>query len=848
MLDRTKRLLKLQNKKGQSMVEVAVALPLLLMMFLGVFEVGWAVRSYVVMVNTNRETARFAVKNNVLDFSIKDPETVGYHEVLTHTMFSVAAQVPFDLVGDEPNASMILSHIVVDAAFPCVRYQGNDPVVPYEFDPNCDCRTGDPSDPDGDGTSWFSRDDLVAHPGDPEYPHYLQTFGITATTRIEGGYAGEAEKLREASNQLNCTLLKTGAVASQLPINNILIAEMIYEQPHLMGAPIISNRLTDPVPLYGHTAMRIVPSREDDTQTSIGPTCELYPFTFPEDLFAGYDPDNPPPGGFPIDAFEGSGSGNFGWLTWDPDPSQNDANYLAEQLANPRLSMYDFTNTSDPNDHSLSLGDDISSGTGTTHSSDVDALLQGLEGKVIRVPVYSSGGGGGQNASYTVSHFALIKVEQICIPGHGNQCDGNGSDKQIKATFLGYDDEACAIPGGGGGSHPGNNPPLAIDDSAATNRNVAVTISVLSNDSDPDSHALHITDTTPPSNGTITIDGLDIDYDPNNGFTGTDSFSYTISDGFGGTDTATVTVTVTAGGGANNPPVASSDTATTDESVAVTVNVISNDTDPDSDPLTVTGTTTPANGSVTNNGDGTITYTPDNGYSGNDSFNYTISDGNGGTATATVNVTINAAAPVNTPPVANADTGTTDEDVAVTIDVIGNDSDADSDQLTVTNTTAPGHGSVTNNNDGTLTYTPVNGYTGPDSFSYTISDGNGGEATTTVSITVNAVVVPAMHVHSITVTVSRSGSNYRGTAVVTIVDANNNPVPGAQVSGSWSGPVSDGDTATTDSSGQISVRSNRKRSSTNPGAFHFCVTSVTKNGWTYDQPANVVNCGDGTYP
>src|SRR5207249_4616770 len=117
---------------------------------------------------------------------------------------------------------------------------------------------------------------------------------------------------------------------------------------------------------------------------------------------------------------------------------------------------------------------------------------------------------------------------------------------------------------------------------------------------------------------------------------------------------------------------------------------------------------------ATINANGTITYTPSAGYHGADSFTYTISDGKGGTATATVNVTINA------PPVAVNDSATTQQNTAKTISVLANDNDPDGDPLTVTGATAPAHGSVVVNGDGTITYTPSNGYHGVDSFTYTI--------------------------------------------------------------------------------------------------------------------------------
>ena len=119
----------------------------------------------------------------------------------------------------------------------------------------------------------------------------------------------------------------------------------------------------------------------------------------------------------------------------------------------------------------------------------------------------------------------------------------------------------------------------------------------------------------------------------------------------------------------NDAPVAVDDSATTDEDTPVAISVLANDSDVDGDTLTVVAVSDPPNGSVVNNGDGTITYTPDTGYDGPDSFTYDIGDGNGGSATATVTVTVNR---VNNPPVAADDTATTDEDIPVAIAVLAN--------------------------------------------------------------------------------------------------------------------------------------------------------------------------------
>jgi subtilisin family serine protease len=90
----------------------------------------------------------------------------------------------------------------------------------------------------------------------------------------------------------------------------------------------------------------------------------------------------------------------------------------------------------------------------------------------------------------------------------------------------------------------------------------------------------------------------------------------------------------------NEPPVAQNDTATTNKNTPVTVNVLANDDDPDGDLLTVAVSDPPANGSATRNEDNTVTYTPNTGFVGTDSFEYELTDGNGGMSTATVTVTV----------------------------------------------------------------------------------------------------------------------------------------------------------------------------------------------------------------
>jgi hypothetical protein len=90
----------------------------------------------------------------------------------------------------------------------------------------------------------------------------------------------------------------------------------------------------------------------------------------------------------------------------------------------------------------------------------------------------------------------------------------------------------------------------------------------------------------------------------------------------------------------NQVPVAAPDAAQTEAGLSVTIDVLENDYDPDGDLLAVTSVGPAIGGTVAINTDGTVTYTPDAGFTGPDAFVYTISDGNGGTAEATVNVAV----------------------------------------------------------------------------------------------------------------------------------------------------------------------------------------------------------------
>ncbi len=277
-----------------------------------------------------------------------------------------------------------------------------------------------------------------------------------------------------------------------------------------------------------------------------------------------------------------------------------------------------------------------------------------------------------------------------------------------------------------------NDAPTGTGDTKTTPENTPVSGAVTGNDVDGD--PLTFTKATDPAHGTVLVnpDGT-YTYTPNQNYHGPDQFTITISDGHGGTTTVTVNITVTS---VNNAPTGTGDTKTTPEDTPVSGSVTG--TDVDGDPLTFTKATDPAHGSVTVNPDGTYTYTPAADYNGPDQFTIDISDGHGSAISVTVNITVT---PVNDAPTGAGDTQTTNENTSVNGMLTG--SDVDGDALTFTKATDPAHGTATVNANGSYTYTPAAGYTGADSFTIQISDGNGGTTTVTVNITVLPVTANA---------------------------------------------------------------------------------------------------------
>ncbi|EGR3401290.1 RTX toxin, partial [Vibrio parahaemolyticus] len=372
---------------------------------------------------------------------------------------------------------------------------------------------------------------------------------------------------------------------------------------------------------------------------------------------------------------------------------------------------------------------------------------------------------------------------------------------------------------------PVNDAPVAKDDIATTQEDTAVTIDVLSNDTDVDGDKLSLQSASvPEAQGKVEIVDGKLVFTPAENFNGDAEITYTLTDG-ALTDQATVKVTVNA---VNDTPVVESNiadqalaedftpytidlntafsdvdnvdgeltfsvsgnsniqvaivngiatiTPTADwngsealtftatdpsgESVSQTVNftvapvadivadkatvvedtptiikVLGNDTFEGDDQVVSLDTNNgPANGTVSVNPDGSVTYTPNDNYHGTDSFTYIITSG-GVSESTTVSVDVT---PVNDAPVAKDDIATTQEDTAVTIDVLPNDSDVDGDKLSIESASVPKEQGTVEVVNGKLVFTPAENFNGDAEITYTVTDGQLTDEAK-VTVTVNPV-------------------------------------------------------------------------------------------------------------
>ena len=321
-------------------------------------------------------------------------------------------------------------------------------------------------------------------------------------------------------------------------------------------------------------------------------------------------------------------------------------------------------------------------------------------------------------------------------------------------AFIGY-----TITDGNGGTNSAlitvtvtNRLPVAVNDSTNTAENVAVTIPVLVNDTDPDGDALFIIVVT-PTNGVALISGQNIIFTPATNFIGTATIGYLNSDGYGGSSYAVVTIGVT-----NRPPVANPDGYFITENTTNTFSVLTNDLvlTPGGTLTIIAATTT--NGTVLISGTNLV-FTPGTNFLGTNIINYTIIDNVGGTNSTFVTVVV-----TNIPPIANPDGYTVFQNSTNTFSPLTNDvvrtPGGTLSIVSITPTNGTANISGTN-----IIFTPTPGFTGTATIGYTITDGIGG--TNSTVITINVLALTDISVSKTGAANVYAGTNFNYTITVT---------------------------------------------------------------------------------
>ncbi|MCY2976123.1 MAG: Ig-like domain-containing protein [Planctomycetota bacterium] len=287
---------------------------------------------------------------------------------------------------------------------------------------------------------------------------------------------------------------------------------------------------------------------------------------------------------------------------------------------------------------------------------------------------------------------------------------------------------------------PDNDAPIGVDDRHSTNEDTQLIIttsqSVMGNDSDPDGDLFAVVpgQTTSFNGASVTMiaDGTFV-YDPRNsanlqalanGQAIEDIFTYRLRDANNAVSLP-VTVTVTVAG-RNDAPRTMDDTLPITFNQDTILDILANDVDVDSiiNRQSLVIGLVPSNGRVTVLNDGRVSYVPNTGYRGGDSFTYQVRDDLGALSRETTVQLF-----MNSPPVANPDSRSTVVGSAITIDVVANDRDPDVGDTIVRQSVAivsqPTSGTAIVLSNGDIQFTPNAGFTGLATFTYTVADNNG---------------------------------------------------------------------------------------------------------------------------
>jgi hypothetical protein len=236
------------RQKGQSLVETVIILPIFIMMLFAVFEIGWAIRNYMIVLQASREAARATIRPQYWQ---PDPFDPGFDAIYDHIYIELGNNLPeFDRRG-----TTFISVAKIETGMPCAtepeeNWLTNADGGIADYWPHCDC----------DNPATLKTDDqVIIYPGNAEYPA-AYTFKQPQLSGYDAGFVMDAAFVAQAAldNEIhNCNLLKNTRGAFLPQDNSMVVAEVVYENYHLFGFPFIANRFTNPIVLRAYTVMRI---------------------------------------------------------------------------------------------------------------------------------------------------------------------------------------------------------------------------------------------------------------------------------------------------------------------------------------------------------------------------------------------------------------------------------------------------------------------------------------------------------------------------------------------------------------------------------------------------------------
>lgn len=451
--------------------------------------------------------------------------------------------------------------------------------------------------------------------------------------------------------------------------------------------------------------------------TNNPPSADSQSVVTDEDMAVGVTLSGSDPEGAPLtytvvtQPLHGDVSGTAPELTYTPDANYNGPDSFTfnvndgEADSNTATVTITVTPVNDApiaNDQSVSTAEDTAKAI-TLAGIDVDG--NPLTYAIITQPPHGSLSGDVPNVTYTPT-ANFNGSDSFTFKVNDGSVDSNIATVSITVTAV-------------------NDAPVADSQSVETAEDTATLITLTG--SDIESSSLTFTIVNQPVNGTLSGSAPNVTYTPTADYNGSDSFTFRVSDGQTNSATATVNISITP---VNDAPVATPLNVGTTQDAPVSITLSGSDID--ADPLTYAVSTSPTNGTLSGTAPN-LTYTPDLGYVGADSFEFTVSDGTTTSSPATVSISVSN---INDAPVANGQSLSTPEDTSLSITLTG--SDPDGDPLTYSIVNQPVNGTLSGIAPN-MTYTPSANYHGSDSFTFKVNDGTVDSNTATVTITVTPV-------------------------------------------------------------------------------------------------------------